>query len=131
VPPILHPKAATDFPYSLRANPDELTTLKEQLFKLWGNLEELKTLELESRVQSRKRLAAHQPPLDSSDNEDESGDRHNSAIKEPEKLSNKPFTCCLRQYGVEMPEADPAKWDAGEGKRYERMFGLFGTKICS
>jgi len=42
---------------------------------------------------------------------------------------NKAFTCCIRQYGVKVDEENPAKADAGKGKRWQRMFGLFGTQI--
>ncbi|KAI0123033.1 hypothetical protein BJ170DRAFT_643115 [Xylariales sp. AK1849] len=112
----------------LRANPDDLIHLREQLFKLWGNLEEHKTRQQQAQLQSRKRLEAHEPPPDSSDNEDGSNDEQNVSDQSLGKVSNRPFTCCLRQYGVELPEQDLAKCNAGEGKRYERMFGLFGTK---
>lgn len=115
----------------LRANPEELSKLEEQLFKLWGNLQELKEQETQALSQSRRRLAANQAPPDSSDDE---GSKSHDANDEPRKqaateLSNKPFACCLRQYGIEVPERDPRKCNAGDGKRYERMFGLFGTKI--
>ncbi|KAK9420279.1 hypothetical protein SUNI508_06548 [Seiridium unicorne] len=113
----------------LRANPEEVSNLKEQLFKLWGNLEEYKEQESKAHIQSRRRLAANQAPPDSSDNEDGAHRQKDTADHVPVEVSNKPFTCCLRQYGIETPEPDPRKCDAGEGKRYQRMFSLFGTKI--
>lgn len=42
---------------------------------------------------------------------------------------NKAFTCCVQQYGVKVAEDDPKKADAGNGQRWQRMFGLFGTTI--
>jgi hypothetical protein len=45
------------------------------------------------------------------------------------ELTNQPFTCCVRQYGIRRTEADPEKMNAGEGKRWERVYGLFGTKL--
>ncbi|KAH6648849.1 telomere-binding alpha subunit central domain-containing protein [Truncatella angustata] len=113
----------------LRANPDELSTLTEQLFKLWGNLEEHKEHESKTQIQSRRRLAANQAPPDSSDDENIDGRQDGDPKPAAGVLSNKPFTCCLRQYGIEVPESDPKKCDATKGKRYQRMFGLFGTKI--
>jgi len=73
------------------------------------------------------------PPLDSSDAED---GRPRPGAKGKGKgneaaVSNKPFTCCLKQYGVSVREDDPAKANAGDGRRWERVFGLFGTKICA
>jgi hypothetical protein len=44
-------------------------------------------------------------------------------------LKNKAFTCCIRQYGVKVDEDDPAKADAGDEQRWQRVFGLFGTQI--
>lgn len=44
-------------------------------------------------------------------------------------VSNKGFTCCIQQYGVKVEEPDPRKANAGEGMRWQRMFGLFGTMI--
>lgn len=44
---------------------------------------------------------------------------------------NKAFTCCVVEYGIKVDEEDPSKADAGEGKRYQRMYGLFGTQIRS
>ncbi|KAI1503576.1 hypothetical protein F5X99DRAFT_374806 [Biscogniauxia marginata] len=100
----------------LRAAPDDLNTLREQLFKLWGNLEEQKLAE---QQRNQKRVAAKQPP-------------ESSPLKEKNndmKVSNKPFSCCVRQYGVKVHESDPRRANAGEDKRWVRMFALFGTKI--
>ncbi|TVY14105.1 Protection of telomeres protein 1 [Lachnellula arida] len=42
---------------------------------------------------------------------------------------NKPFTCCIKQYGVKVKEKNPLKANAGDGQRWERRFGIFGTSI--
>ena len=42
---------------------------------------------------------------------------------------NKPFTCCIRQYGVKLKEKDPSKANTVTGERWQRMFGLFDTFI--
>ncbi|WQF79997.1 Putative protection of telomeres protein [Colletotrichum destructivum] len=109
-----------------RVNPDELTRLREKMFILWGDLEEKKAKELENtskkqKAKMAKKTARDRPP-DSSDNEEPK--------KEKEVILNRPFTCCIRQYGVRINESNPDKANAGEGKRWKRMFGLFGTKIC-
>lgn len=114
----------------LRANQDEASVLREQLFKLWGNLEEHKAQDWKAQIRSRKRLATNQAPPDSSDDENTVDQQRDKTEQVPPPISNKPFTCCLRQYGVELTESRPDKCDAGNGKRYERVFGLFGTKIC-
>jgi protection of telomeres protein 1 len=45
------------------------------------------------------------------------------------EAKNKAFTCCIQQYGVKVHEDDAAKANAGIGKRWQRVFGLFGTQI--
>ncbi|KAI1464499.1 uncharacterized protein F4812DRAFT_442385 [Daldinia caldariorum] len=114
----------------LRANPDDLNNLREKLFKLWGNLEECKQQELQIQQKNLQRVVAQQPPDSTPPRPPSSGPAHN-AIQGSFVVSNKPFTCCIRQYGIKVPEKDPLKADAGKGKRWERVFGLFGTRISS
>lgn len=135
----------TNPPTSLRANPDDLNQLREQLFKLWGNLEELKQqetqrqqAEVQRRQAVKKRIAAQQPPESSPPRPSTSdqaqapaANNNNNNNDRGAVLSNKPFTCCIHQYGIEVREEKPAKANAGEGKRYEKVFGLYGTKIGS
>ncbi|KAI1330145.1 hypothetical protein F5Y16DRAFT_47134 [Xylariaceae sp. FL0255] len=121
----------------LRADPDALGQLREKLFKLWGNLEEKKLEEQQAHLKNRQRLAANQPPPSSPPTSVVS--RNNSNSNKPggcggsgskiDGISNKPFKCCIRQYGVHVPEPDPQRADAGDGRRWVRMFGLFGTKV--
>ncbi|KAM3508872.1 hypothetical protein MY10362_000923 [Beauveria mimosiformis] len=103
----------------LRNSKMTLSTLRQKLFHLWGDLEECKTQKLLRIEKAEKQARAHGPPADSDDEEA-------SAAVEP---TNLPFTCCIKQYGVTLREADEGKADAGEGKRWQRMYGLFGTQI--
>ncbi|KAJ9134648.1 Telomere-binding alpha subunit central domain-containing protein [Pleurostoma richardsiae] len=119
----------------LRAEPKTLDALREQMFKLWGDLEERKAAVEERRKKKeaaakRDRRPGDRPPLESSDEE---GDVDPTQQREPglSQASNKPFTCCVKQYGVEVKAADPAEADAGNGKKWQRTFALFGTKICA
>ncbi|KAI0400564.1 hypothetical protein F4802DRAFT_619750 [Xylaria palmicola] len=111
----------------LRNNAGALHTLRERLFKLWGNLEEAKSQEQQRQITNLRRVAANQPPPSSPPNERASGAGNDD--RAGISLSNKPFACCIRQYGVRIPESDPLWADAGEGYRWVRTFGLFGTKI--
>ncbi|KAF6845349.1 telomere-binding alpha subunit central domain-containing protein [Colletotrichum musicola] len=117
----------------LRTNPEDLAKLKEKMFILWGNLEEKKSNELAVSASKNipKNKAAKQtierPPLDSSDDEDAGKSAKGNAVETP--ITNVPFTCCIRQYGVKVSEPKSAKANAGDGKRWQRVFGLFGTKI--
>ncbi|KXX76520.1 Protection of telomeres protein 1 [Madurella mycetomatis] len=115
----------------LRQDQKTLELLRERMAILWGNLEDRKTKAAAWRQEReearnaandekrRRRLgdAAHlrleRPPLESSDAEDDAGD--------DEPLSNKPFACCIRQYGIYDKQREGAEW--------VRCFGLFGTKI--
>jgi hypothetical protein len=49
-----------------------------------------------------------------------------------EQVQNKPFTACIREYGVKVPvtdDADTAMVGTDEGWKWQRMFGLFDTII--
>ncbi|KAL2017574.1 hypothetical protein VTK56DRAFT_1947 [Thermocarpiscus australiensis] len=118
----------------LHQDPKTLALLRERMFTLWGDLEERKTRAAERKRergegreedQPKKRyprpgdkpqLRVEKPPLESSDEEDD-GDGQQG-------VSNKPFTCCIQQYGVYDGESE-------EGAKWVRCFGLFGTKICT
>ncbi|KAB5545595.1 hypothetical protein GE09DRAFT_1175173 [Coniochaeta sp. 2T2.1] len=113
----------------LRQDETTLTALREKMFKLWGELEEQKHWVLNREAEARKRKPGAAPPPSMSDDEDGSHRRQALMKNAPAVTANKPFTCCIRQYGVRMSESDPAKADAGEGYRWQRTFGLFGTKI--
>lgn len=102
----------------LRHDIDNLTTLREKMFCLWGELEEHKHGVLALR--KRARPGGVPPPTLSDDEREGEMD-----------VSNTAFTCCVRQYGVQVKESDKDRADAGKGKRWERVFGMFGTKIAS
>lgn len=113
---------------NLRKDEATLTAFREKLFTMWGELEEKKHWQQSQAAQARKRKPGAAPPPSASDDED--GGRRNGSATAP-TVSNKPFTCCIRQYGIKEREDDPAKADAGERHRWQRLFGLFGTKINS
>ncbi|PNY29712.1 Uncharacterized protein TCAP_00370, partial [Tolypocladium capitatum] len=103
---------------NLRQDSKNLQALRERLFLLWGNLEEHK-----SQAERKAKAGKHsEPPEHSSDEEEGRG-------KKPPQVSNRSVSCCIRQYGVRVSEPDARKADAGDGKRWQRMFGLFGTRI--
>lgn len=134
---------AGDLNSSAADGPARLAKLRERMFTLWGNLEERK-----SRVEDRRRQHLQRPlqapPVDPDDAEnndiattgaagggDGDGDEDDEGGHGPgsSQLSNKPFECCIRQYGVEV-EANEGEDDAGEGQKWEKAFQLFGTKIA-
>lgn len=103
---------------SLRHHRTRLEELREKLFILWGNLEELKQ--------------QHAATADTDE------------YWAPPKTSSLPFQCCVKEYGV--PCAHPLDPDAmaldgpGSGSRrpgctapdcfgWERRFAMFGTTI--
>ncbi|KAJ6438603.1 F-box domain protein [Purpureocillium lavendulum] len=101
---------------NLKHDRQNLDALRQRMFILWGDLEEHK-----SRNNAGNAKAGHDKPPDDSDGE--------SPSKPTGKVSNRPFPCCVQEYGIKVPERDPGKANAGEGKRWERMYKLFGTKI--
>jgi len=117
---------------NLRKDEENLGRLREKMFTLWGTLEEYKHWELAQADEARKRPPGVAPPPSMSDDEDRGTRRLSKAqLKFAPKVSNKPFTCCLRQYGVRKTETNPALANADERHRWQRLFGLFGTKIRS
>ncbi|KAH7033223.1 uncharacterized protein B0I36DRAFT_430490 [Microdochium trichocladiopsis] len=112
----------------LRAEEDQLNLLKEQMFRLWGNLEEIRSAQAQSNAARRKRIDAGKPPDSSPPKAPTTG---RDAMDHSLKLSNTPFSCCIRQYGVKVPEGDQDKADAGSNQRWQRLFGIFGTRIVS
>ncbi|KND93803.1 hypothetical protein TOPH_01771 [Tolypocladium ophioglossoides CBS 100239] len=105
---------------NLRLDSKNLQVLRDRLFLLWGNLEEHKS----QAVRKAKAGKHNEPPEHSSDEEDAQG-------KKTPQVSNRPVSCCIRQYGVKVSEPDARKANAGDGKRWQRMFGLFGTRIVA
>ncbi|KAF7547307.1 hypothetical protein G7Z17_g7815 [Cylindrodendrum hubeiense] len=109
---------------NLRHDAANLEALRRCLALLWGDLEEHKSRIQAKKARSIKAAREGQPPADSSDE-----DEPNTEAEAKTQVMNLPFTCCIRQYGVKVRESDTAKADAGEGSRWQRMFGLFGTRI--
>jgi len=110
----------------LRKTPGTLDDLRERMFLLWGNLEETKAAVAgqagKHRPPAKKRAHLHLSiPPDSSDQED--------SARWETSVSNKPFICCLRQYGVKDRRGTSSRGKEAAGPRWTRVFGLFGTKI--
>ncbi|PNP48307.1 hypothetical protein TGAMA5MH_00590 [Trichoderma gamsii] len=118
----------------LHQDEDNLDILRDRLFLLWGELEEKKSIREENKRRAARAALSNtnlnRPPSHSSDDEGPAPRKHETELRSSQ-ISNLPFSCCIRQYGVKVREEDPAKADAGKGKRWQRMFGLFGTKIVT
>ncbi|KAM0447930.1 hypothetical protein ACHAO4_008461 [Trichoderma viride] len=118
----------------LHQDEDNLDILRDRLFLLWGELEEKKNIGEENKHRAAQVALANtnlnRPPSHSSDDENTAPQKQETELRSSQ-ISNLPFSCCIRQYGVKAREEDPAKADAGKGKRWQRMFGLFGTKIVT
>ncbi|KAA8634994.1 hypothetical protein SMACR_03948 [Sordaria macrospora] len=131
---------------NLRRDPRTLATLRERMFTLWGTLEELKAAKARAAKEKEKaedgngrktkrhkgkttvvQLERLKPPLEDSD-----GEQQQQQDQEEEEISNKPFSCCLKQYGVRLSEDDDGlpKTDDRPTGGWVRVFGMFGTKIC-
>jgi hypothetical protein len=111
---------------NLHQNPVGVNELRQRLFILWGDLEERKAkrqLEMAAREKAARQIG---PPADSDD--EEATTQEKSA--EGDCVQNRPFSCCIRQYGVKVPERDGTKANAGPGRRWQRMYGLYGSVIA-
>lgn len=110
---------------------EHLAMLRERMFKLWGDLQERK-VDLETRKWEQKdRILRKMPPPSSGAGEGEAEEDAAGNSLGLGQISNKPFACCIQQYGVKVEAEDGEEDNAGEGKRWQRVFGLFGTKIAS
>ncbi|GBF64456.1 protection of telomeres protein [Trichophyton mentagrophytes] len=81
---------------NLRDNQDALSNLREKLFVLWGDLEERKSADIDAFYSGKA-----------------------------DTVSTKPFTCCIKEYGVMTgnKETDPISLG------WERRFQMFQTAI--
>lgn len=109
----------------LHQNSADVARLRDALSTVWGDLEERKMKRELERERREKAARQNRPPADS-DDEDGKGEKKSS---DDEQVQNRPFSCCVRQYGIKVPEQDDAKANAGEGQRWKRMYGLFGVCI--
>ena len=93
--------------------------------------------------QRPRAIAAQQPPPHSSPptagaNIQGGAEKAQAGTGWQDQVSNKPFKCCLQQYGVETrvrantpDQGVVVQRQNGVAKRWQRVFGLFGTKIAS
>lgn len=110
----------------LRNDDENLARLRQRMFILWGDLEEHKA-QLENRALKSRPFTNAGPPTDSDDEEEA------PAKQVPvQTFSNRPFGCCIRQYGVKPKTGHVDDGDERGGVRapWQRMFGLFGTRIA-
>ncbi|KAF5974522.1 protection of telomeres 1 [Fusarium coicis] len=104
---------------NLRRDKQVLLNLRDKMFTLWGNLEEKKAAAQEAARKGN-------PPADSDDEDQQQPEPKNSGKTQ---LTNRAFPCCIKQYGIRVAEPDPSQANAGDGKRWQRMFQLFGARI--
>ncbi|KAJ2906613.1 uncharacterized protein MKZ38_000868 [Zalerion maritima] len=114
----------------LSRNDSILEDLKEKLFTLWGDLEERKTkLREATRLPSR---ALRDAPPDSPDGEFGPGRAKILRARNIDsQVLNKPFPCCIKQYGVKVRPPRGEKPNASSNKSWQRVFTLFGVKISA
>ncbi|KAG5748272.1 hypothetical protein H9Q69_010179 [Fusarium xylarioides] len=104
---------------NLRRDKQALVNLRDKMFTLWGNLEEKKAAAQEAARKGK-------PPADSDDEDQQQPELKNSGKTQ---LTNRAFPCCIKQYGIKVAEPEPSQANAGNGKRWQRMFQLFGARI--
>lgn len=112
----------------LRSNQDMLERFREHMFILWGNLADIKlAMETQKAGKANRKQGQRKeaPPPHSDDDDDGHGDGHPAP-----KVSNRPFPCSIEQYGIKMPESDPEKANAGEGRRWQRIFKIYGVRMA-
>ncbi|KAG5979393.1 hypothetical protein E4U55_005201 [Claviceps digitariae] len=115
----------------LRNDDANLGRLRQRMFILWGDLEEQKAQLTNQALQARRPFEKIGGPPADSDDEAKAPAIQRAPVARMDAVSNRPFGCCIRQYGVRLDTEDVGKDEGGAVPvRWQRMFGLFGTKIC-
>ncbi|KAG6033936.1 hypothetical protein E4U41_006770 [Claviceps citrina] len=112
----------------LRKDDVNLGRLRQRMFVLWGELEERKA-RLENRALRARPLDYAGPPADSDDEAEAPLARRGPVVMDAVGPPNQPFGCCIRQYGVKLHTGDVDQGGNEPPVRWQRMFGLFGTRI--
>lgn len=99
---------------SLKSDEKTLAQLKEKLAILWGNLEERK-------AEQQQQLTEN----DLSKPSEPTKDPISAAVDV--QLSNLPFECCIKEYGVKILEEDKAH--TPDKLDWVQVFGIFGITI--
>ncbi|KAK4203294.1 hypothetical protein QBC40DRAFT_337749 [Triangularia verruculosa] len=115
----------------LRNNTERLVQLRDTMRILWGNLEDVKKSRTQTSIQRPVSRGSSRPgsrsgggnnlkmPALDSDEEDQPDVQEKSEPKETVALVNKPFMCCIKQYGVKMGRKD----------QWMRVFAMDGVCI--
>ncbi|SRR6266536_4047667 len=117
---------------SLRKNPVLREQLRQKLFTLWGNLEEVKAAQLNSSSMSRNEASPA-----AGDSGSSTAIRQNQVEASVKKdtgpvtivHSSKPFNCCIQEYGVHRTEEDCSEEFPCPTDHWDRKFRIFGTTI--
>ncbi|KPI36080.1 Protection of telomeres protein 1 [Cyphellophora attinorum] len=114
---------------NLRKSPNALAQLREKLFILWGNLEELLTEQLST---SRSRAGSGDVNTDAADQD---RDRRSALSLVQKHYKSQPFECFIEEYGVLKAKKTRIRNDGsiGNGDRmedWERCFRICKTTIA-
>lgn len=102
--------------------PGTLARLRQKLSTLWGNLENQK--KAGSDVVHGGGHSLVDPPLHS--------DEVSSQPPAIAQVSSQPFTFCVKEYGIQVKAGKKESSSiVTNGKKWERVFSLFGVKISS
>ena len=103
----------------LKRNTQALAQLREKLFLLWGDLEERKVKEARDRESAALRESSGNAISSASGSSGERSRKEGETAKEKEEeVMTRPFTCCIREYGV-----------LNRDSVWERRFGVCETVI--
>lgn len=113
---------------NLHQNKALLTELRQRLFILWGDLEEVVSQAAEARERAISAAKKGQRPANSSD--DDEADPQFSNSQALAHVKNRPFSCCIRQYGVKVRSSREENVSETDNiYQWRRMFGMFGTRL--
>lgn len=113
----------------LRRNSKDLESLRQRMAVLWGGLEEHKSSRARKSGRTGPPPHGMGKPADSSDEEQPESKKQKN--EQAADVAGRPFSCCIRQYGIKVPEPNVREANAGDGRRWQRVFALYGARITS
>lgn len=109
---------------NLKRDATTLQKLRDTMFVLWGDLEEQKRPIVDKQEAAAARTRDGKPPESSNDVQ---GEMTLSSMT----ITNRPFGCCISEYGVKEKVSDESMANAGPGHRWRRMHQLERTRIVA
>jgi len=109
-------------PCNLRGKEQQLNRLREKMFIVWGDLEEVKAKRRAAQEKINERKTLLEKDGNANGVSTQVNDGNDSERGSPNLPSQRPFTCCIKEFGSKVSRP-------GEPPRWERRFRMLNTTI--